>query len=236
MTWGIITGLEGMNDSLVDPSKGGYYYRYESGTSMAAAAVSGVLALAEDYFTNTLVVTPSPALLKAMLINGSRSVGSYTLAVTNGVNFEGWGLVNITNSLPLTNNVKTPVGPYSTPAPLFFVDQSPTNALATGDSHTYTVTINTNDYAQYLQMQVTLVWTDPPGDPAAAIKLVNNLELVITNLDTVMSITGVSIMATIFRQSSATTCRGTPIFRRTWTPSTTSRTSSCGRCWAAATP
>ena len=33
-------------------------------------------------------------------------------------------------------------------------------------------------------MQITLAWTDPPGDPAAAIKLVNNLDLVVTNLDT----------------------------------------------------
>ncbi len=29
---------------------------------------------------------------------------------------------------------------------------------------------------------MTLAWTDPPGDPAAAIKLVNNLVLVVTNL------------------------------------------------------
>ena len=33
-------------------------------------------------------------------------------------------------------------------------------------------------------MRVTLAWTDPPGNPAAAIKLVNSLELVVTNLDT----------------------------------------------------
>ena len=31
---------------------------------------------------------------------------------------------------------------------------------------------------------MTLAWTDPPGNPAAAIKLVNNLDLVVTNLDT----------------------------------------------------
>ena len=30
---------------------------------------------------------------------------------------------------------------------------------------------------------MTLAWTDPPGDPAAAIKLVNGLDLVVTNLD-----------------------------------------------------
>ena len=32
-------------------------------------------------------------------------------------------------------------------------------------------------------MRVTLAWTDPPGNPAAAIKLVNSLELVVTNSD-----------------------------------------------------
>ena len=38
--------------------------------SMAAPAVSGVLADMMDFFTNRLQMTPSPALLKAMLING----------------------------------------------------------------------------------------------------------------------------------------------------------------------
>ena len=28
------------------------------------------------------------------------------------------------------------------------------------------------------------MWTDPPGNPAASLKLVNNLDLVVTNLDT----------------------------------------------------
>ncbi len=32
-------------------------------------------------------------------------------------------------------------------------------------------------------MRITLAWTDPPGNPAAAIKLVNNLDLIVTNLD-----------------------------------------------------
>ena len=30
-------------------------------------------------------------------------------------------------------------------------------------------------------LRVTLVWTDPPGNPAAGIALVNNLELVVTD-------------------------------------------------------
>jgi hypothetical protein len=34
-----------------------------------------------------------------------------------------------------------------------------------------------------LPLRATLAWTDPPGDPSAAIKLVNSLELVVTDMD-----------------------------------------------------
>lgn len=166
--------LEGMDDQLAP------YYRYESGTSMASADVSGVLALLEDYFTNSLSLTPSPALMKALLINGSRPTGDYTISVTNTINYEGWGLDDIQNCIPMGG--LTPLANTATSD--FFVDQNPTNALATGDSHTFIVTIDPTTYAQYLPLQATLVWTDPPGDPAAAIKLVNNLDIVVTNLDT----------------------------------------------------
>ena len=87
----------------------GPYYRYETGTSMSAADVSGVLALMQDYFTNTLQTTPSPALLKAMLINGARTTdGSYyDFQVQNTINYEGWGLINLPDSLPpgVTNQI-----------------------------------------------------------------------------------------------------------------------------------
>ena len=168
--------LEGMNDSL------GGYYRYESGTSMAAAGVSGMLALIQDYFTNQFqpALIPSPALMKAELINGSRSVAAYGITVTNAVNYQGWGLGNIENCVPVSG-LFNQFGPKGSS---FFVEQNPTNALATGDGHTFFVTVDTNTSAQSLQLQATLVWTDPPGDPAAAIKLVNNLGLIITNLDT----------------------------------------------------
>src|SRR5205085_3056569 len=67
-------------------------------------------------------------------------------------------------------------------ASIYVFDQSPTNALATGRSHTRFFTLS--DAAQGQPLKVTLAWTDPPGDPAASIKLVNDLDLVVTNLDT----------------------------------------------------
>jgi hypothetical protein len=123
--------LSNLNDSL-GSSNSVFYYRYESGTSMAAPAISGSLALLQDYFTNTLHATPSPALLKTMLINGARPVGNYSYAITNDINFEGWGLANVPNSLP--QGVTNQIGAACSS---FFIDQDPTNALATGDHHTW---------------------------------------------------------------------------------------------------
>ncbi len=58
-------------NSVLKPA--GYVYQY--GTSMSAGAVSGMLALMQEFLQARLGLTnPSPALLKAMLINGSRSV------------------------------------------------------------------------------------------------------------------------------------------------------------------
>jgi subtilisin-like proprotein convertase family protein len=175
------TVLSNLNQSIgtFNPSSTGPgpYYRYETGTSMSAADVSGVLALMQDYFTNTLHATPSPALLKAMLINGARSDGNYDFQVQNSINYQGWGLINLPDSLPLgiTTN------PAATSKSMLVLDQSPTTALATGDSHTFLVKVNTN--ALSLPLRITLAWTDPPGDPAAAIKLVNDLNLVVSNSD-----------------------------------------------------
>lgn len=156
-----------------------HYYRYESGTSQASAAVSGMLALMQEFFEQRLHISPSPALYKAMLINGSRPVGNYKLTVTNRLNYQGWGKVNLPSTLmpALSNSIASPAGPTT----MLMVDQNLTNALATGDSRTWVVEIAPD--AQMVPLRATLVWTDPPGNPQASIKLVNDLDLVITNLD-----------------------------------------------------
>ncbi len=183
------TVLSNLNNELGDN------YRYESGTSMAAPVVSGTLALIADFFTNHLSMVPSPALMKAMLINGARPVsGIYDLDPRKDSNagdirnYQGWGLINLTNSLPFGFVSNSPsIGklmdvPTPDPGtPIFVVEQDPTNALATADSRTFNIQVQAEAVDDPLR--ITLVWTDPPGNPAAGIKLVNDLDLVVTNID-----------------------------------------------------
>ncbi|HEV2394676.1 MAG TPA: S8 family serine peptidase [Verrucomicrobiae bacterium] len=164
--------LSNLNETL------GPFYRFESGTSLSAADVSGTLALMQEFFQQRLGRTNSPALMKALLINGARSVGNlYDFRSSGGTNFQGWGLINLPHSIPaaLTNQ-------NSTGNPLVFYDQDPSSALATGQSETRFVTLSPG--ARNQPLRVTLVWTDPPGNPLASIKLVNDLDLIVTNLDT----------------------------------------------------
>lgn len=162
--------------NLNNPLRPYYVYStpmYFSGTSMSAAAVSGTLALMQEFLQgHTSNTNPSPALMKAMLINGSRTLGDqYDFSVQKlTANEQGWGMPNITNCIPpsMTN---------SNPS-MLLVDQSSSNALATGQYQTYTISCSDSN-AAYFPLRFTLVWTDPPGNPAAGMALVNNLDLTV---------------------------------------------------------
>jgi autotransporter-associated beta strand protein len=161
--------LSNLNDVLKP------YYRYESGTSMSAGAVSGMLALMQEFLQSRMNITnPSPALLKAMLINGARSLNPlYDFHVnTISQNEQGWGLPNLPNSVPASLTNANPS--------MVLLDQSSNNALATGQYQTYTINCTDSNVSNF-PLRISLVWTDPPGDPAAGIALVNNLDLTVSD-------------------------------------------------------
>jgi len=157
-------------------------YRFETGTSQAASVVSGILALLQQYFAGApLFRTNSPALMKALLINGARSLGvPYDYRVTNSFNEQGWGLPNLTNSLPPGGIIDGGAGGGG--GSMVFFEQSTNRALVTGESFTRLVSVAAG--ARNSPLRVTLAWTDPPGNPAVSLKLVNDLDLIVTNLDT----------------------------------------------------
>jgi subtilisin-like proprotein convertase family protein len=136
-------------------------HRWSSGTSHAAPQVAGGAALFVQWWKSTHGgANPSPALVKAALVNGAVEmtgalVGS---AIPNGV--EGWGRMNLKNVL----NTGTPTEYVNETVPL----------ASTGSFHTITGTIQDPSKP----VRVSLSWLDPPGvsDPA----LVNNLDLEVT--------------------------------------------------------
>lgn len=162
-------------------------YRYDSGTSFSAPSVSGMLALLQEFFSHKLQPPKqrnlSPALMKAMLLNAARSVGAYDWDPAPLVNHEGWGLVDLRNLLTTTLEDTNQPAQSTLEAmdeskwPLILIDQSPTNAVATGEERVWNITVDTN--AMGAPLRFTLVWTDPPGNPAVGVKLVNDLDLTV---------------------------------------------------------
>ncbi|MBL8190775.1 MAG: S8 family serine peptidase, partial [Acidobacteria bacterium] len=137
------------------------HHRWSTGTSHAAPQIAGAAALFTQFWKNANGGTnPSPALVKAAILNGGQEMSgtNVTASIPNGA--EGWGRLNLKNVL-------------NTGVATKYVNQ--TNGLTNiGQEFTYNGTIATN--ARHFR--ATLVWTDPPGVSNPA--LVNNLDLEVT--------------------------------------------------------
>src|SRR6185503_1153099 len=105
---------------------------------------------------------PSAALLKAMGINAAANVVSGFTAPDNNV---GFGKISVDNVLYFAGDTNK----------LLLVDQ--TDGLGSGQFIEYQVNVVDGS----VPLEVSLCWTDFPGNPSAALQLVNNLNLTVSH-------------------------------------------------------
>ncbi len=169
----------------------GPWYQYESGTSMAAPAISGLLAQLQEYYEVKQANRIPPEGYKAILINAARAGNSrYQPDPRGSINYTGWGEPTLGRAINsgFTDDGKTLNGFLNastggTNSQLIgfpIVGRSNQLGLATGDSRSYRIQLTKPEATNY-PIRLTLAWTDPPANPAAGVKLVNDLDLIVTN-------------------------------------------------------
>lgn len=160
------------------------YYSYMGGTSQAGPHVSGAAALFVQYYRHFSNATPSPALVKAALINSAVDLDD-SLGTEPVPNFqEGWGRVNV---VPLVSGERQ----------YWVLDQ--TVLLATGDAWEMVISVDETQ-----PLRITLAYTDVPGAPFVLPALVNDLDL------EVIDPKGVRFTGNVFQDGVSVPEAGTP--------------------------
>lgn len=152
------SGAHGNGDDL---------YMTLSGTSQATAVAGGAAALVREYIREQGgIASPSAALVKAMLINGAKDVG--TPDIPNPA--EGWGQIDLDRTiLPTAGST----------ALTTFLDDGP--RLRAGNALVYAFDLDPSS-----GLDVTLAWSDAPGSASSGTtssRLINDLDLVLVAPD-----------------------------------------------------
>ncbi|MBI3415052.1 MAG: S8 family serine peptidase [Verrucomicrobia bacterium] len=141
-------------------------YQYQGGTSQAGPHASGAAAIFVQYYRATHNnATPSPALVKAALINSATDMDDVEGGTDPIPNMdEGWGRVTLTNIIGSTRKSE-------------FIDQS--IILTNGQTFEQRIVSGNPN----VPLKITLTYTDVPGFPAAIPALVNDLDLEVVGPD-----------------------------------------------------
>lgn len=140
------------------------FYKYFGGTSMSNPIAGGAATLVRDFYQKTASVNASAALVKATLINSAVDLLDENNDGANDNDFpipnvhEGWGRINLDNATDGTAK---------------YVDN--TSGTTTGAATAYTASVTSAG-----PLKISLVWSDYPSTAAAAINLVNDLDLEVT--------------------------------------------------------
>lgn len=135
-------------------------YGWSSGTSHSTPAVAGGAALVYQDFLNKGLAAPSPAIVKAFLVNSATRMTGVGANDTLPSNNQGMGRMDFSRSFDGASRI--------------LVDQ--TQVLGT-TGQTYQTTGSVANTS--LPLRVSLVWTDAPG-PTTGAPYVNNLDLEVT--------------------------------------------------------
>ncbi|EDP69626.1 peptidase S8 and S53, subtilisin, kexin, sedolisin [Flavobacteriales bacterium ALC-1] len=147
-------------------------YTTKSGTSMSTPSVTGAIALLQQHYHNENGVYMKAATVKALLLGTTDEAGA-----NDGPDFQnGWGLLNAERAAEvISNNGST----------------SRINELSLSNGTTYTTTFEVDGT---LPLALTIVWTDPSGNPLIFATtddqtpmLINDLDVRITKNATVYS-------------------------------------------------
>jgi hypothetical protein len=135
-------------------------YSWSSGTSHSAPAVAGGAALVYQDFLNKEMEAPSPAMIKATLLNSASYLTGAGAGDTLPSNVQGMGLMNL--------------GRAFDGVPRLLTDQT---KVFGSSGETYNVMGSVASSSQ--PFRVTLAWSDAPGSTTGA-PWVNNLDLEVT--------------------------------------------------------
>jgi MYXO-CTERM domain-containing protein len=141
---------------------GQQWYTASSGTSHSTPAVAGAAALVYQYFLNQGLGMPSPAMVKAYLMNSARYMTGVGANDSLYSNSQGMGLMDLGMAFDDTGRL---------------LDDQTASSLFTATGQTRTFSGVVSDSSK--PFRVTLAWTDAPSTVVGTV-WVNNLDLTVT--------------------------------------------------------